>query len=291
MTNIARQVLYRLAVSGMPERVMETVPAAQREGYKQALRYVAGRERDDALRVTRDLSGERIAASIDFFGERVDDAVEASGAADEYIDLAAALGDAPKTASISMDLSHIGLDVSAEFCAEQLRRITSALPSWCRIEIGAEDASRTERVLDVALEAAASGARVMQTLQANMRRSPDDAQRLAAAGVPVRLVKGAYPDSPDVALPWGEQTDTAYVRLADQLHRAGVDVALATHDAALREALLLIMPHAEIQMLLGVLPDVARELAGRGHDVRLYVPYGPNWARYWLRRLAESRGA
>jgi proline dehydrogenase len=81
------------------------------------------------------------------------------------------------------------------------------------------------------------------------------------------------------------------VRLADWLHRAGVEVALATHDAALREALLLLLPQCEIQMLRGVLPDVARELARRGKLVRVYVPYGPNWARYWLRRVAESRGA
>ena len=36
---------------------------------------------------------------------------------------------------------------------------------------------------------------------------------------------------------------------------------------------------------------VLDELAGRGLPVRVYVPFGQDWFRYWMRRLAESRGA
>ena len=288
--NPARQILYKIAVSGLPERVLDAVPAVEEQAYRQALRYVAGRTRDDAFRVARSLAEEGLHATVDFFGERVADEAEAGAVADAYIELARAVHELPESTSLSIDLSHIGVDLSADLCAAQLQRITAAMPPWCRIEVGAEDAPRTDRILDVVLRAAASGARVMHTLQANLRRSPEDAQRLATAGVPVRLVKGAYVEDPAVALPWGPETDTAYVRLADQLHRGGVDVALATHDAGLREALLLSLSRCEVQMLLGVLPQEARALAARGLDVRLYVPYGPNWARYWLRRLAESRG-
>lgn len=289
--NPARQILYKIAVSGVPERVLDAVPALEQESYRHALRYVAGREREDAFRVVRALADEGLRASIDFFGERVPVAAEAASVAGAYVELARAVHELPQTTSLAVDLSHIGVDVSAEFCVEQLRLITAATPSWCRVEIGAEDAARTERILDVVLRVAAPGACLMHTLQANLRRSPDDARRLAAAGVAVRLVKGAYVEDPAVALPWGPETDTAYVRLADQLHADGAEVALATHDAGLREALLLSLPRCEVQMLMGVLPQEARALAARGHDVRLYVPYGPNWARYWLRRLAESHGA
>ncbi|MBV8526692.1 MAG: proline dehydrogenase family protein [Candidatus Dormibacteraeota bacterium] len=288
---VARELLYRVAVSGVPERVMEAVPALEQEGYRQALRYVAGRDREDAFSRVRAVAADGLRASVDLFGEQVTDPVQMTEATDAYVDLAHAVAELPDTTSLSIDLSHIGLDISADLCAENLNRITDAIPVWCRLEVGAEDSTRTDRVLDVALRAAASGARIMQTLQANLRRSPDDATRLIHAEVPVRLVKGAYVESPDVALPWGRETDAAYVALADTLHRAGVELALGTHDAGLREALLLAMPQCEVEMLLGVLPDDANALVARGRAVRLYIPYGPNWARYWMRRLAESQGA
>jgi proline dehydrogenase len=145
----------------------------------------------------------------------------------------------------------------------------------------------TDRVLDVVLGAAAAGLPVEATLQANLRRSPADADRLAAAGVPVRLVKGAYVERPADALPWGPQTDAAYAELARRLRAAGVDVALATHDGALRETL----PDARCELLLGVRPADATALAAAGRDVRIYVPYGPAWFRYFMRRRAEAQRA
>lgn len=288
--NPAREILYKIAVSGVPERVLDAVPALEHQAYRQALRYVAGRDREDAFSTVRALAGDGLRASIDLFGEQVSDPVQAAQACNGYVDLAGALTGLPGTTSISIDLSHIGLDISIQLCADYLQRITAALPEWCRLEVGAEDSTRTDSILDLSLAAAASGARVMQTVQANLRRSPDDVLRLIEMKVPVRLVKGAYVESPDVALPWGRETDSAFVALADTLHRAGHDVALATHDAGLREALLLVMPECEVQMLLGVLPDEAHALVARGRGVRVYVPYGRNWARYWMRRLAESSG-
>lgn len=141
------------------------------------------------------------------------------------------------------------------------------------------------------LPLAGEGAPLGATLQANLRRSDDDAERLAEAGLHVRLVKGAYVERPDVARPYGEETDVAYVRLAHRLAGLGVRLALATHDRPLREALLRALPEAESEVLLGVRNDDAKELARDGRAVRVYVPFGEGWFRYWMRRLAESRGA
>lgn len=131
----------------------------------------------------------------------------------------------------------------------------------------------------------------MATLQANLRRSPADGGRLTEAGVPTRLVKGAYVEPPSVAHPWGEATDTAFIRLAHSLAGAYAELAIATHDRVICEALLLALPRLKIEMLLGVRPHDAEDPVQRGHHVRLYVPYGRDWFRYSMRRLAESRGA
>jgi proline dehydrogenase len=85
--------------------------------------------------------------------------------------------------------------------------------------------------------------------------------------------------------------DLSHMALARQLTDAGADVALATHDPPLRAQLLAELPDARCELLLGVLPSDAVALAAAGRDTRIYVPYGPDWLRFLLRRRAESQGA
>ncbi len=129
------------------------------------------------------------------------------------------------------------------------------------------------------------------TIQANLRRSHADAERLAEAGVPIRLVKGAYVATPAFAHAWGDPTDIAFIELAYSLHGAGATVSLGTHDPVIREALLPALPGVSVEMLLGVRSYDLPTLAARGVPVRVYVPYGDGWFRYAMRRVAESRGA
>ena len=110
------------------------------------------------------------------------------------------------------------------------------------------------------------------------------------AGVHVRLVKGASVE-PAGAQPFGEPTDVAFLRLGFQLTKCGATWSMATHDGRLREALLLAHRPLPVEQLLGVRREVLDELHARGIPTRVYVPYGPNWYRYWMRRVAESRGA
>ena len=289
--NVSRRILFRLATSERFEELARRRLRLEEPAYRAALRYVAGRTLDDALAVARDLSGKGLASSLDFFGEQVSDPEAARIAADRYLELARAVRELNTDVYVSIDLSHVGLDISADFCREQLERIIRELPTDCRIQVGAEDAARTDRVIEVILALAKVSAPAMATLQANLRRSPADGDRLTEAGIPIRLVKGAYVEPPSVAHPWGEATDTAYVRLAHKLAGAKAELAIATHDRVICEALLLALPWLKVEMLLGVRPHDAEALAQRGHHVRLYVPYGQDWFRYWMRRLAESQGA
>jgi proline dehydrogenase len=127
-------------------------------------------------------------------------------------------------------------------------------------------------------------------VQANLYRAPADLDRLLGAGVHVRLVKGAYVESATRALSYGEATDVAYLRLAHRLAEADGQFSLATHDGVLREALLASIGARPVEQLLGVRPSVLGELVARGVPTRVYVPFGNEWFRYWMRRLAESRG-
>jgi proline dehydrogenase len=287
-----RAVLFRLATSPRFEGAVRALPAGERLSWSAASRYVAGRSRDEALAVTGRLLAAGRGVSVDLFGEQVTDVGAAERVVGEYRSLAAALPPPPADVWLSVDLSHLALDADPAGTADRLAAIAAALPPGRRVQVGAEDAWRTDAVLSCVLAVAGRGLadRLGATVQANLLRSPGDADALADAGVHVRLVKGAYVERAGVHR-YGEPTDVAYLRLGARLAGRGADWSMATHDGRLREALLLAGGPVTVEQLLGVRPDVLDDLAGRGVPTRVYVPYGADWFRYWMRRVAESRGA
>jgi proline dehydrogenase len=279
---LRRRALFALATNRPFERVARALPPVEEAIWRRARRYVAGRDRDGALAVAAELTAAGYGASVDFFGEAVADATTARRAIDAYVDLAPRL---PPGADVAIDLSHVGLDVDEQLAREALERIAAALPAGRLIRVGAEDSARTDATRRVVLAAAAQGAPLQLTLQANLRRSPGDWPALVDAGVAIRLVKGAYVAPPATAYPYGPETDAAYALLAQALVAAGARLTLATHDSALRRQ------PAEVELLYGVLPAEARALRDRGVPTRLYLPYGPDWFRYLMRRRAEAQGS
>ncbi len=291
MTIAIRRPLFALATSDRLERAVRRTAQGEALAYRLASRYVAGRTVEDAFATARRLADRGVLSSIDFFGERVTDPVEADRVTGAYVSLAGRLSDAGAGAYLSLDLSHVALDEPGPGARRRLERIAAELPAGVRIQVGAEEAVRADRILEIVLAVARAGGAVSATLQANLRRSVQDAEVLAEAGVPIRLVKGAYVESPAVAHRWGDPTDLAFVDLAYRLQRAGATVWLATHDPVLREALLPAMPGAGVEMLMGVRPSDQAALVARGVPLRVYLPFGDEWFRYAMRRLAESRGA
>jgi proline dehydrogenase len=287
-----RAVLFRLATSERFERAVRAVPAGEALSRRAASRYVAGRSSSQALTVADRLLAAGHGVSIDLFGEWVTDVDTAAAVVEQYRSLAAALPPPPADAWLSVDLTHLALDVDPAGTADRLAAIAATLPPGRRVQVGAEDARRTGAVRSCVLDVAGRGLadRLGATVQANLLRSPDDVDALVDAGVHVRLVKGAYVERSGVH-PHGEPTDIAYLRLGSSLAARRAHWSMATHDGRLREAMLMVGGPVTVEQLLGVRPDVLAELERRGIPTRVYVPYGQDWFRYWMRRLAESRGA
>lgn len=287
-----RAILFKLATNERLEHLVKGIPGGEENAWRAASRYVAGRTRDEALHVAEAQVAKGHGISVDLFGELSTDPGDAVRVADEYLELAKLLPEPPADAWLSLDLSHLALDADPAGAADQVARIAEALPPGRLLQLGAEDAVRTDRILQCVLEVAGRGLsdRLGATVQANLQRSPGDIDALTEAGVRVRLVKGAYVE-PAGAYPYGEPTDIAYLRLAHQLAASGGKWSLATHDGRLREAVLLAVGPVPVEQLLGVRPEVLDDLRARDIPTRVYIPYGPDWFRYWLRRIAESRGA
>jgi len=143
LARLSRRLLFRLATSW--ERMIRSIPGGGAAAFQLASRYVAGTGRQDALDCAWQLAGRDISASIDFFGESVEDPIEADRVSADYVDLAAALTSAPDGTFLSIDLSHLALDRDPAGVRRRLESIAAALPSAARIQIGAEDAYRPGR--------------------------------------------------------------------------------------------------------------------------------------------------
>jgi proline dehydrogenase len=289
---LGRSVLFRVATSRRLERVVKRVPGGERAAWRAASRYVADRSRSGALATVETLVERGHGVSVDLFGERVTDPAVADGVLEDYLALVAALPPRPADVWLSVDLSHLALGAGAAAAGDRLAAIADALHGGRRVQVGAEEAALTDAVQACVLAVAARGLadRLGATVQANLVRSPADADVLADAGVHIRLVKGAYVEATG-AHAYGEPTDVAFLRLGFRLAERGAAWSIASHDGRLREALLLAHGTVPVEQLLGVRPEALDELHDRGVPTRVYVPYGADWFRYWVRRLAESRGA
>ena len=289
---LGRSVLFRLATSERLERAVKRVPGGEPAAWRAASRYVAGKSRSGALATIEMLLERGHGVSVDLFGERVSDPAIADQVLEDYLALVAALPPPPADVWLSVDLSHLALGAGAAAAADRLAAIAGALAVGRRVQVGAEEAALADRIQDCVVAVAARGLadRLGATVQANLMRSPADIDALADAGVHIRLVKGAYVEATG-AHPFGEPTDVAFLRLGFRLAERGAAWSMATHDGRLREALLLAHGSVPVEQLLGVRPEALDELHDRGVPTRVYVPYGPDWFRYWMRRLAESHGA
>lgn len=287
--SLDRTLLFKLATSPTWERAVRGLPPSEALARRAAATYVAGDSLEDALAVADRLHAQGVSSSIDRFGELETDHRRIDAVVQEYRRLAEAAGD---HTWLAVDLTHLGLDRDPAGCAGRLAEIAGSLQPGQRVQVGAEDAARTDAVLDCVTSVAVEhGQYLGATIQANLLRSADDVARLVDAGLQIRLVKGAYVDARDVAHPYGSATDVAFLRLAHDLARRAADFSIATHDDVMCEAVFEALGPVPVEQLYGVRPERLATYVERGVPVRVYVPYGPNWFRYWMRRVAESRGA
>ena len=253
-------------------------------------RYLAGTDEAGATARATALARDGFACNIGWLAPTAGDARTAEANTARYARLAAALADLPDTTWLEADAPHLGADLSTGLCVRNLRTVAERLPRGRLLQVGAEDASRTDAVLGAVLAAHREGLPVRATVQANLRRGEEDVDRLSAAGVPVRLVKGGFAETPELALQGPDEIDAAYLRLARRLARSAAPPTFATHDARMWRELPAVTG-AQTELLLGVLPEEARRLRAAGTAVRLYVPFGTDWEGYLAKRVADAEEA
>jgi proline dehydrogenase len=281
-------------VTLLDQAIVKLLPAVPRPVVQRlSSRYIAGPALDDAVRVVRRLNAKGKLATVDVLGEEITRADEARAIAGQYHDVLARLDGEGLDATISIKLTALGLDLDLDLCRENLEAVVQDAASRGRfVRIDMEDSSTTDRTLALHRELRDAGHdNVGVVLQAYLRRSLADVAGLEN----VRLCKGIYVESPEIAFREPDAVRESFVQCLEALVLQGTYVGIATHDEYLIGEALRIVREAglpperyEFQMLLGVRPDRADDLVAAGHPLRVYVPYGTHWYEYSVRRLQEN---
>ncbi len=262
-----------------------------------AKRFIAGEKIEDAVTAVRNLNGHGIKTTLDILGENVTSEEMAAKLADLYIEVLGAIENEKIEANVSVKLTQMGLDISDEFCFENVSRIIEAARdkgNFVRIDM--EGSDYTQRTLDLVYRWADEYDNVGTVIQAMMRRSADDVAKLNSRGIKVRLCKGAYKEPDSVAFQKMEEVNENYIDLMKILLDSGIYHSLATHDNAMIEATQKYASEQgiekdkyEFQMLYGINRAAQAELVSEGYGMLVYVPFGSHWFPYYYRRLRERK--
>jgi proline dehydrogenase len=263
-------------------------------------RFVAGEQRDDAVRAVVGLVERGLTVTLDHLGEDTTDAATAAAVRSAYLDALSGLAEAgvAKSVEVSVKLSAVGqaLPVDGEAVSmENARAICEAAAAvGTMVTFDMEDHTTVDKTLAVVHELRRDFGWVGCVLQSMLLRTEADCRDLAGAGSRVRLVKGAYREPASVAFQDAGEVDRAYVRCLQVLMAGEGYPMVASHDPRLVEIAAHLAERSgrgkdgfEFQMLYGVRPDEQRRLADDGFRMRVYVPYGTDWYGYFMRRLAE----
>ncbi len=263
-----------------------------------------GEALEDALGAAARIAADGMGVVFTRLGEHTESAAQADDVREHYVHVLAEIAARALSAQISVKLTQLGLEPHALSgdgpCADRLLALAwAAAQQGERVWIDMEDSSLTERTIAVFERVHHAGGRVGLCLQAYLRRTASDIERLRPLTPAVRLVKGAYREPPNVAFAHKRDVDRSYESLARRLLDMAADGAaecpvFGTHDVRLVRALLaharargLAPGDAEVHMLYGIRTAEQRRLASEGVPVRVLVSYGHAWFAWYMRRLAE----
>ena len=272
---------------------MEKVVTSTRPGRALARRFVAGDTLDDAVVAARELNSSGLLVSLDHLGEEVHDRPSAIQATEEYLESLDRIADEDLDSNISVKPTQLGLAIDEGLAMESIDRLARrAKKVGTSVTIDMEDSRYTDSTVRLYENAQAEHGNLGIAIQTYLRRTPQDLARLIPLGGHIRLCKGAYVESEEVALTSNPQINAAFVdQMQTLMASEETKPAIATHDLSLldlaRELAAERNHPFEFQMLYGVRRELQKQLVTEGYPVRIYLPFGSRWYPYLTRRLAE----
>jgi proline dehydrogenase len=294
LTRMLRQFFLYLSTAGWARNLVTHWGIARRV----ARRFVAGELVDEAIQATRDLNQKGILVTLDYLGESVSNAKETEEVVKTYQTLLDRIHAENLQSSVSLKLTHMGLDLSEELCITNLRHILTHAKNFnIPVTIDMESTAYTDRTIRIyrTMRDEYDFDNVGTVIQSYLRRTEHDMQELAQEDSHIRLCKGAYLEPAELAFPEKSDVDANYLKVLRQYLSTPTQayLCIATHDEKMISAAEQFIAEQKIpssryefQMLYGIRSDRQNELSKK-HKMRVYVPFGEAWYPYFVRRLAE----
>ena len=291
MSDLARKSILTVATNRHVQQFMNRY--GMRLG---AARFVAGETLDACLDVLAGLNAKGLHANTTLLGEDVTSREETAEVVTTYRTVLDRIAERRLQVNVALKLTHLGLLIDEELAFENVSELVdhaAAVNNFIRIDM--EHSAVVDATLRTYRRLRESGRdNVGCVLQSYLYRSPNDLEALLPLAPNLRLVKGAYLESTEVAYPHKQDVDAAYRRLLERALSGDAHVCVATHDERLIDDTIALAAKQgygpdrfEFQMLYGVRPQLQLDLVARGFKVLVATPYGPRWYPYLMRRLAE----
>jgi len=262
-------------------------------------RFMPGEELVDAMQAAQQLQAQKINTIVTRLGENVSTAAETQEVTEHYLNALPQIHQANLDAYISVKPTQLGLDFNEKLCLQNLTAIVEraqALKNWIWIDM--EQSGYVDRTLTLYKNIKQKYPHVGLCVQAYLYRTPKDLEALLPYSPAIRLVKGAYMESANVAYPKKADVDANYLTLAKMLlvniKKNGITLGVATHDKILIQQIQqaasemgLAKTDYEFQLLYGIQSDEQLRLANAGYRMRTLISYGSFWFPWYVRRLAE----
>lgn len=259
-------------------------------------RYIAGETLQDAVGCARQLNNEGVSTTLDVLGEDISTKAEAIASRERSNEVLHTIVREKLNSNLSIKLTSLGLKLDKSFCTENVREILKVAAGYgIFVRFDMEDHTCTSDTIDIFRTLNRDFPRTGIVVQAYLHRTANDVAALARDRSNFRLCKGIYKEAKEIAYQVRGDVQQNFIRLLTVMLEQGCYVGIATHDSVLVDAargliskLGLRKDQYEFQMLLGVRPELRRQLVREGHTVRLYVPFGEHWYGYSTRRFKEN---
>ena len=268
--------------------------SARKWGFRLgAEKFVAGTNLPSAVETIKELNRRGIGTTLDNLGEFVSDRTEAISAKEQVLEILDTIHDQELQSHISVKLTQVGLDIDTEFCINNMKKILAKADEYdIFVNLDMEKYVHYQKTLDVMRELRQEYKNVGTVMQTYLYRTLDDLEGLK--DVRLRIAKGAYKESIEVAFQSKEDIDENYLKVVKVRLRGSAFTSIATHDHKIIEEVKEFVKENnidkdkfEFQMLHGFRTDMHDGLTEEGYNFCTYIPFGDDWFGYFMRRLAE----
>jgi proline dehydrogenase len=261
-------------------------------------RFMPGELLEDALLAAERLKPQGINTVFTLLGENVSDEREAKLEVEHYVDMLNKIRGRGLDTSVSVKLTHLGLDLNEDLCVSNLSKIIAEAKALrTMVWIDMEQSHYVDRTIAIYKRVRKDNPIVGLCLQAYLYRTEKDLQDLLPSIPSIRFVKGAYKEPATIAFRKKSDVDENFFKLSQTVlmqAQNGSRLVVGTHDMSLIRR---IQDEAakqnvkkngfEFHLLYGIQTGQQLKLAREGYSVRVLISYGKYWFPWYVRRLAE----